>query len=357
MSQELKLPKSLDNVPLPSELPPLVLIAFTRPDLLQPVLEGIARQSLLPPKIIAFVDGARKPSDEPLRESCIRLLENFGARVPVEIILRDQNLGCDPNVITALTEVLRQYWALVYLEDDTIPNPCFFDRMCRLLAAYQHHPHIFSLSAHANVPQEIMGKVETDFMLSSRVFPWGFGIWADRWHQAALDRQPPAFNPFGKFYQIPLTTQTKHTLINQFWLERNYGSDWVITLSLAALHLGCLHITPMESFTHNIGCGHTEAKTYKGGEAWWVNTSFNSDYYPDQLPESTELLPVLQTPFNGIELVEFLGKYKEMWVSPTALQFFWSKYPKIEERWAILKLFIARSPLLFQRWRGGLAID
>jgi hypothetical protein len=356
MSDESKLPLCLDDVPLPSELPPIVITAFTRPDLLEPVLKGITKQSLFPPKIIAFIDGLRKSSDESPRNDCINLLKEFNNTVPVEIIVRDRNLGCDGNVLISFTEVLQNNWALVYLEDDDIPNPCFYDRMCRLLVAYKDYPQVFSIGAHANVPKEVMGKISADFMISNRVFSWGFGVWADRWEKAALGLKPYPFNPFGKFYNIPLNKQTKHTLINQFWLERNQGSDWMISYSLAALYHGGIHITPMESFTHNIGCGHTESKTYKGGEGWWVNTSYNPDYYPNILPDSLELPELLNIPFDGIEAVNFFKKYQEMWISPRALIFFLKRYKKINEHLAIIKLFFDRLPLLLNRWREGLPI-
>jgi hypothetical protein len=356
MSDELKLPLSLDDVPLPSNLPPIVITAFTRPDLLEPVLQGIAKQSLFPPKIIAFIDGIRKPSDELPRDACLNLLKDFNSIVPVEIIVRDRNLGCDGNVLISFTEVLKDNWALVYLEDDDIPNPCFYDRMCRLLEAYNDYSQVFSIGAHANVPKEVMGEIDADFMISNRIFSWGFAVWADRWQKAELGLKPYPFNPFGKFYNIPLTKQTKHTLINQFWLERNEGSDWMISYSLAALYHGGVHITPMESFTHNIGCGHAESKTYKGGESWWVNTSYNPDYCPNRLPDSLDLPQVLKTPFDGKEAAQFFGKYQEMWISPQALNFLLKKYQKSEERLAILKLFIDRLPLLLKRWRGGLPV-
>ncbi|NCS77107.1 MAG: hypothetical protein GPJ17_07675 [Microcystis aeruginosa K13-07] len=40
------LPMSLDEVPLPSPLPPVILTVFTRPDLLKEVLKGLTQQTL-----------------------------------------------------------------------------------------------------------------------------------------------------------------------------------------------------------------------------------------------------------------------------------------------------------------------
>jgi hypothetical protein len=40
------LPMSLDEMPLPSYLPPVILTVFTRPDLLKEVLKGLTQQTL-----------------------------------------------------------------------------------------------------------------------------------------------------------------------------------------------------------------------------------------------------------------------------------------------------------------------
>ena len=138
------LPMSLDEVPLPSSLPPVILTVFTRPDLLKEVLKGLTQQTLSPPQIIAYVDGARSELDLPLIDQTIALLQEFSSKIPVDIRLRSQNLGCDQNVILSLTEVLSTYESVVYLEDDNFPNPYFYDRMCRLLEAYREHKKIGS---------------------------------------------------------------------------------------------------------------------------------------------------------------------------------------------------------------------
>jgi hypothetical protein len=81
MSSNLKLPVSLDDVPLSEELPPIVLTAFTRPELLKEVLSAIAQQSLLPQQILAFIDGPRTVDDEPLIGHCVSLLREFSETI------------------------------------------------------------------------------------------------------------------------------------------------------------------------------------------------------------------------------------------------------------------------------------
>lgn len=356
MDQSLTLPKSLSQVSLDNELPPLVIVAFTRPDLLIHVLNGVRQQTLRPQQIIAFIDGSRGPADEPLIAECISQLTQLAQEFPVKIVTRDQNLGCDKNVVLALTEVLSDYDSLVYLEDDTVPNPYFFDRMCRLLKAYRHCKKVFSISAYANFPKSLSSSIKDDFIVSNRVFSWGFGLWADRWQSIDLVNKSPQYNPFGHFYNIPTTVQTTLTLINQFWLEKNKQTDWVITTTLSALHQQKVHIIPTTSFVKNIGFGHVQSKTYRGKEAPWVNARYDALAKPDQLPATSELAQSLSQSLDGASLTHFLAKQKGMWLSPKAVWTFLTKVHDISGSLTLLALFMKRLPLLLKRWRSGLPV-
>uniref|UniRef100_B8HT97 Sugar transferase n=1 Tax=Cyanothece sp. (strain PCC 7425 / ATCC 29141) TaxID=395961 RepID=B8HT97_CYAP4 len=351
MSSSLSLPSHLHQVPLPQSLPPLLIVAFTRPDLLQDVLEAIRDQTLLPEKILAFVDGARTPADTPLIQQCVSLLKNFSTFVPVEITTRPQNLGYR-NAVQALTEVLSTHPAVVLLEDDTVPNPYFYDRMCRLLEAYRPHSHIFSVSAYANFPSGIDQQIDADFMISRRIFSWGFATWADRWHSIALAKCPQGFNPFGCCWQIPATLQTQYTIVNQFFLEKNKQADWVITMTLATLHQGYVHLTPMMSLTKNIGFGHPRAKHYKkpGPEPTWVNAHFDVSACPDRLPDSLELLDLLRVPLTGSALIKHLSKQPEVWLTPTDIWHLLRRYPDWHSTLSILQLGFSRLPQMLKRW-------
>ncbi|MBD2068403.1 sugar transferase [Leptolyngbya sp. FACHB-671] len=356
MTSHVSLPTSLNDVPLPVELPPLVLVAFTRPDLLKKVLAAVRQQSLMPSKIIGFIDGARKADDEPLIEQCISLLEELSTLVPVHIVKRNHNLGCDQNVILGLTEVLSSHDSLIYLEDDIVPNPHFYDRMCRLLEAYRHHQQICSISAYASLPAELSPRTDTDFIVSNRVFSWGFATWADRWKELNLANQSEQYNPFGEFYKIPATSQTKRTMINQFWLEKNRQTDWVITFTLAALYHQKTHLVPTTSFTTNIGFGHPEAKTYKGKELAWVNARYDANFCPKRLPVSLELPEELRHTLNNTSLTQHLLKQGELWLNPSAFLYLARQSKNLSNVLALLKLFVIRLPLMLKRWRRGLPV-
>ncbi|MBD2292671.1 sugar transferase [Anabaena sphaerica FACHB-251] len=354
INQNLKLPVLLDDISLPQELPPIVLLAFTRPDLLQEVLPAIAQQTLHPSQILAFIDGPRNEKDQLLIDQCISLLTEFSHTIPVKIIKQPHNLGCDAHAIWALTETFSHYPAAIYLEDDTIPHPYFYDRMCRLLEAYRHFTQVFSITAYANFPSEIRELISEDFMVSRRIFALGLATWADRWQNLNLADYPQGYNPFGHFYKIPATIQTKYTIINQFFIEAENKKDWVITLTLAALYQGYIHITPMVSLVHNIGFGHSQAKTYNTGtEPSWANAHSDPSACPNKLPSSLELIKPLADYFDGVELAKHLESSQSLWLSPSGIWYLLGKYSGWGSRVAFLKLFFSRILILIRRWRSG----
>ncbi|MDJ0745280.1 MAG: hypothetical protein QNJ32_18230 [Xenococcaceae cyanobacterium MO_167.B27] len=360
MNNDKELPIALDEVKLPEKLPPLMIVAFTRPDLLQEVIVGVREQTLLPQQIIAFVDGARKPQDEPLIKQCIELLETLSDIVPIKIVARPENMGRSPkgnlNVILGLHEVLSEYDSLVYLEDDIVPNPCFYDRMCRLLEAYRDRKEIFSISAYGSFIEEFE-QPESDFILSKRVFSWGYGLWSDRWHDINLVNQLPPYNLFGSFANIPLTVETKKTMTYQFWLEKNLKTDWVIAVTLGALYYNKIHLIPKTSFVKNIGFGHSESRNYnKGKDSVWVNARHDPSAYPNSLPSSLKLSPDLDRSLHGKELAEYLESRKNMWLNWADTWRLSQNYSDFESKLLFLKFFMARMPILLKRWRSGLKI-
>ncbi len=356
INQSLPLPLDLNNISLPEKLPPIVLVAFIRPDLLKQVLADLAKQTLCPQQILAFIDGARQAKDQPLIEECIELLTEFHHTVPVEIVKRAHNLGCDLNAVGALTEAFSSYPAVIYLEDDIVANPYFYDRMCRLLEAYRDFPPVFSVTAYANFPSGLNQLISENFMVSKRVFAYGLGTWADRWKAIDMTNYKRGHNPFGHFYDIPATIQTKYTILNQFFLEKETNlHDWVITMTLASLDKGYVHITPMVSLIQNIGFGHPRAKTYKtGAEPAWANAHSDLSACLNTLPPSLELTETLAAPLDGVELAKHLQACDCLWLNPSDTWQLLRRYKGWRSRIAFLKLFFSRFLIYVRRLRAGL---
>ncbi len=350
------LPTSLDTIELPRTLPPIVLIAFTRPEFVVQVLDALGNQTLKPDRIIAYLDGARGDRDELKIQACVDLLNDFSVEIPVEIRRRPYNLGCDRNTIEALTEVSMQYESFIHLEDDVIPNPNFYDRMVRLLTAYKPYPQVFSISAYANFPDELEAQIPSDFMASNRVFSLGFALWSDRWQSLDLIHAAENYNPFLSFIAIPANLQTKYTLVNQFFVEKNNTTDWVITMTVATLARNYVHIIPKRSFVSNIGCGHPDAKTYRDSVPDWINQRYCPTTQPNSLPMTLQPLYGTQRSLKGTELIQHFRKSGGMWLNWSEAVALWKQYRNWRDRVAIGVFLIERLPTLLRRWRSGLLI-
>lgn len=350
------LPTSLDTIELPRTLPPIVLIAFTRPEFVVQVLAALGNQSLKPDRIIAYLDGARSDRDEPKIQACVDLLNDFSGETLVEIRRRTHNLGCDRNTIEALTEVSTQYESFIHLEDDVIPNRNFYDRMVRLLTAYTPYPQVFSISAYANFPDELEAQIPSDFMASNRVFSLGFATWSDRWQSLDLIHAAENYNPFLSFVTIPANLQTKYTIVNQFFIEKNYKADWVISMTVATLARNYVHIIPKRSFVNNIGCGHPDAKTYRDGVPDWINQRYCPHTQPNSLPTTLQPLYGTQRSLKGTELIQHFRNSGGMWLNWPEAVALWKYYRNWRDRVAIGVFLIERLPTLLRRWRSGLLI-
>lgn len=346
----------LKNVSLPQPLPPIFMTAFVRPDLLEPVLDGILKQTVMPEKIIAAVDGARRESDLPGIKGCLELLQTKCGDIEVEIIERPENLGCDRSIVQGISQVLETHDALIYLGDDNLPNPYFYETICRLLSAYRDEPRIASISAYAGLPAALEIPENCDFLTSRRLFDWGFATWGHKWREINLGSGGEALNPFGTFYKMPATLQTKMTMHNQFWLEKNKGTDWVITFTVVSLFLDKVHLISTKSLIENIGFGHPESYHYKGAEPDWVNSRFDADYCPQYLPQTLALPDLFEKKLSHLELLQTLQGKSKVWLSPDAFLYLLGKVRSLTELLLLVQIFVSRLPILLRRLKAGLPI-
>ena len=143
----------------------------------------------------------------------------------------------------------------------------------------------------------------------------------------------------------------------QFWLEKNLKTDWVIAATLGASYHNKIHLIPTSSLVQNIGFGHSESKNYsKGSNSIWVNARYDPSSMPHILPSTLELNPDLSPILNGQELAEYLESKKNIWLNFADISQLLLNYSDLPSKTWLIKLFMARIPILLQRWRSGLKI-
>jgi hypothetical protein len=313
----MSLPEKLEQQPLPKVLPPLVIFGYRRPDKLKLVLEAIKHQTVLPEKIIAFIDGPAEPETQTKVDKCLQCLREFDV-VQIDIRARECNLGCRQNILQGIDEILANNDSIVVLEDDTVPSPAFYETMCRLLNSYKPFKKIFSITGYNALHatdyvrtypiggRKLLQKLKTDMFLTNRFSTWGWATWGDRWNEI----REMVFNvkhPYGSFHKIPLLLTTFDTVYIAYYFARpgQQSSRWGISVFLAVLYKGCYTLTPRFSMINNIGFGDIDA-AHNTRYLSWVNDLYCEDYVPETLPESLDLLPEFEKPLSPMLVMYFI---------------------------------------------------
>jgi len=316
------LPPSLDEIQLPEILPPVLLMAFNRPDLLVKVLEGIEKQSLIPDTIIAYVDGPRAgelPERRAKIQECKDLLENFKP-IRIQIRARERNWGCTKNTLDAITNILKEYESVIFLEDDVVPGPHYYRTMALLIEAYKPIKKVFSIQSFKNFRffDKEIDKLGKDFYVFNFFSSWGFATWSDRWFSVVEQFDQVKLDSLKTVFKIP----TNRTVLKiHYFIFRNFYNnpkldDWNLRLWLITLFNKYVSICPRFSLTRNIGYAHPEAVLTK-----YNLPEINRDYSETQLntlPKSLELIPEMYRPLSKIAALKFFSRLiiKEIIISP-----------------------------------------
>lgn len=165
---------------------PITFFAYNRPDKTKQVLAALKNQTIVPPHIIAFSDGAATPETQTNVEE-VRALLRAVDWTKIEVIEREVNFGCAPNIVQGITHVLQHYEQTVIVEDDVLPARHFYEAMCILLDRYTREQNIFSVGGFPNTGLNTLSLYPFDVIISPRFSSWGWGTWRDRWVKVADD--------------------------------------------------------------------------------------------------------------------------------------------------------------------------
>lgn len=158
-------------------LPPVVLFAFRRADMLARTLDGLRANGVS--HIIAFSDGPRTP-DDAAGVAEVRALLRGVDWATVELVERDRNLGLGMSLLDGVTAALARHDAVIVCEDDLVAVPGTVAWMAAALERYRTDARVASVSSwtHPRVTPSDIG--ERPFF-SARVNTLFWGTWARAW--------------------------------------------------------------------------------------------------------------------------------------------------------------------------------
>jgi hypothetical protein len=162
---------------------PILYIIFNRLDYVKESFEAL--HAYKPNVLYIAGDGPRpnKLGEKKLVDSIRKyVIDNIDWECEVKTRFQDENKGCTLNVSEAVTWFFSQEKEGIILEDDIVPNQCFFRFCDEMLNKYREQKEIFSVTGYKSPHDFYYGK--DDYFFQRSCFTcWGWATWADRWNK------------------------------------------------------------------------------------------------------------------------------------------------------------------------------
>jgi hypothetical protein len=159
---------------------PILFIVFNRPDTTALVFQRI--REMRPAKLFVAADGPRA-SREGEKERCeaVRklILDGIDWDCDVQTKFSDVNLGCGLAESSAMLWFFNAIGEGIVLEDDTLPDPSFFNYCRELLDHFRNDPDIFLISG--NNFQNGKQRGDGSYYFSTYAGTWGYASWKRAW--------------------------------------------------------------------------------------------------------------------------------------------------------------------------------
>jgi hypothetical protein len=244
-------------------------MVFNRPETTRLVLDAIREQR--PSRLFVAADGPRGdvPTDERRCEQVRHLIREIDWAGELEILFRDENLGCRDAVSGAIDWFLEEVTEGIILEDDCLPDPSFFRFCSSLLDRYRDEDTVMAVSGSKAHP----GPVTTDSYYFSRyIHVWGWATWRRAWRH--YDHEMASW-PHLRDRGLLESVGDGHRDFVSYWrnlldaVSDGEVDTWDYIWQFSCWARGGLGITPSVNLVSNIGFGREATHTFDAGG--WVS--------------------------------------------------------------------------------------
>lgn len=163
-------------------MPPVALIIFNRPDLVERQCERLRTLQL--EQLFVIADGPREGTDDHSKcEASRAIIDSVNWSCSVHKNYADKNTGCAKRIVTGLDWVFSKVDRAIILEDDCMAHPGFFRYCEEMLARYEDDENIMQVCG-TNPLLDIDDPYSYRF--SHHIFCWGWATWARAWSRNDL---------------------------------------------------------------------------------------------------------------------------------------------------------------------------
>lgn len=248
-------------VPLEPLNTAVLFLVFNRPDVTEQVFEAIRKAR--PPRLYVAADGPRA-AREGEAERCAevrRIATAVDWPCELKTLFREKNLGCKHAVSRGINWFFEHEEQGIILEDDCLPNQCFFHFCQDLLNRYATDERVWVITGDNF--QNGIKRGEASYYFSRYNHVWGWASWRRAWTKADMElRFWPEWKisqDWKSFWSDLVTRRYWEKIFDQMY--RGEIDTWDYPWTASVWHHGGLTATPNVNLVTNIGFGEHATHT------------------------------------------------------------------------------------------------
>lgn len=264
-------PASFARMPLSenaSRTPPVLLLAFSRPDLLRRVLDAL--RTARPGRLFLAVDGPRpgRADDVETTAACRALAGEIDWPCEVKTRFLETNHGCKLAISGAISWFFEQVEEGIILEEDCEPGAAFIPFCAELLERYRDDPRVGLVSGDNFLPEARWRGEGHGF--TRYAFIWGWATWRRAWEKMDHDLVDwPERRASGWLRAVHGTeAEARHwrRIFDHCYVGRRYDS-WAFPWMYSCWKAGMLCAYPHANLVSNVGFDERGSHTTRGGDS------------------------------------------------------------------------------------------
>ena len=248
---------------------PVTVIIFNRPEITK-VLGDVIRQ-VSPDRLFIISDGARKDhaGEEDKVNECRRIMEDAGKDSEIIRCYSDENMGCDPRIVSGLDLVFSKVDRSIILEDDCIPDISFFRYCKELLERYKDEERVMYVSGSNRTHY----KMRSSYSFSYEASTWGWAAWSRSWKLYKDGKESWKQLRTKNDFRTMMSENVYRRFVNE--LDAYYGRKdfpWDAAWQMQVMEHNGLGVVPCVNMVRNIGYGQdaTHTNTRSALQNWPV---------------------------------------------------------------------------------------
>ena len=234
-----------------SDLAPIALFVYNRPDHLTRVAEALAhnREASMS-ELFIYSDSPKSASAEEKVAAARSVARSITGFQSINVVEQTVNLGVAQSIIQGVNLLTGKYGRVIVLEDDLMPSPYFLHYMNDALNCYEHDDRVISVHGYTYPVKEDLP--ETFFVRGADC--WSWATWKRGWDLFEADGRKllRELEHRKLTYDFDFNGSYPYTQMLRDCIDGKNDS-WAIRWYASAFLLGKLTLYPGSSQVQNIG--------------------------------------------------------------------------------------------------------